>query len=504
MALTLYAQPYRRDGKLLRGEKWQKFIVPEKADFYIAANGNDDWSGTLPEPNAAGTDGPFATFERAQKAVRALKAKVYKPKDEPVETRWIGSPHPFGKGRDILVIIRGGFYELHKPLIFNPEDGGERIETNLPTGAFEYHKLKDHYVTWAAMPGEQVVISGGKRIAEWKKKKHHWEADVNDFDVNMLVAGGKKQTLARTPNEGYFIPPVISETTDVLHFNKGELKSWKDMENNRIFMLLRWHYGINSIAEVDEKKGITKLAKPQEGIVIVSPRYYVENVPALMDAPGEWYFDKKRGKLQYILPEGIQSPDDMIIEAPQLQQLVVVKGERGRPVRNLRLYNLNFEGALPGGTAVSYTFAHANEFVGNSLSAMGGTGISIGTGCYQTRILDNRIEGVDNRAIFVKGPEDPQSGKDILRETWISHNYISDCGGVNIDASFSLFTTISHNFITKTRGRYAISVGGWHNLEEAIDGAYLVEYNHLADVQKDADDSGAIKTAGTTFKCKTT
>ena len=70
---------------------------------------------------------------------------------------------------------------------------------------------------------------------------------------------------------------------------------------------------------------------------------------------------------------------------------------------------------------------------------------------------------------------------------------------MNIDASFSMFTTISHNYITKTRGRYAISVGGWHNLEEAIDGAYTVEYNHLDDVQKDADDSGAIKTAGTTF-----
>ncbi|MCK5103280.1 MAG: hypothetical protein KAR17_10715, partial [Cyclobacteriaceae bacterium] len=66
-------------------------------------------------------------------------------------------------------------------------------------------------------------------------------------------------------------------------------------------------------------------------------------------------------------------------------------------------------------------------------------------------------------------------------------------------AAFSIFTTISHNYITKTRGRYAISVGGWSNLEEMIDGAYTVEYNHLDDVQKDADDSGAIKTAGTTF-----
>ena len=35
------------------------------ADFYIASEGNDAWSGRLPEPTAAGTDGPFATLTRA-------------------------------------------------------------------------------------------------------------------------------------------------------------------------------------------------------------------------------------------------------------------------------------------------------------------------------------------------------------------------------------------------------------------------------------------------------
>lgn len=56
-----------RDGKLLRGEKWQKFVPTEKADFYVATNGNDSWSGTLEAPNSDKTDGPFASIERAQK-----------------------------------------------------------------------------------------------------------------------------------------------------------------------------------------------------------------------------------------------------------------------------------------------------------------------------------------------------------------------------------------------------------------------------------------------------
>ena len=487
-------------GKLLRGEKWEKFSDAGKtADFYVAPGGNDNWSGTLAEANAAKTDGPFASINRAQKAVRALKAKVYIPKSDPVETRWIGSPQPFGKGMDILVFICEGYYTLDEPLLFNPEDGGERIETNLPSGAFEYHKLKDYYITYAAYPGENPVISGGPLLNSWEKVRDAWKIRNMDTPVQMLVVDGRKQTLARAPDTGYFVPPVLSETPDKLYFNKGEIRQWKEMEDNRVFMLLRWHLGNNSISRVDERTGTAWLSKPEEGVVIVPPRYYIENVKALMDAPGEWFYDQKQKELGYIPLSGQEDINRTIVSAPQINELLIVRGEPGKPVRNLRLYGLSFEAALPGSSAMIYEYAHGCELVSSSLSSCGSTGISIGLGCYQTRILENTFQTIDNMAINIHGPEGPADGKDILRETTVSHNSFVDCGGININASFSLFTTISHNYITLTRGRYAISVGGWRNLEEAIDGGYLVEYNHLDDVQKDADDSGAIKTAGTTF-----
>jgi len=43
------------------------------ADFYVATDGNDDWSGTLPVANTQSSDGPFATLARARDAVRELK-----------------------------------------------------------------------------------------------------------------------------------------------------------------------------------------------------------------------------------------------------------------------------------------------------------------------------------------------------------------------------------------------------------------------------------------------
>ena len=125
----------------------------------------------------------------------------------------------------------------------------------------------------------------------------------------MLVVNGKRQVLARTPNEGYFVPPAISSTTSELYFRKGEIENWENMEGNRVVMLLRWHTGMNSIISVDEQNGVATFKSPQEGVVIVPPRYYVENVKALLDAPGEWYFDKNKKEISYIPAAGIEDPN---------------------------------------------------------------------------------------------------------------------------------------------------------------------------------------------------
>ncbi|MCD6362086.1 MAG: right-handed parallel beta-helix repeat-containing protein, partial [Armatimonadetes bacterium] len=71
-----------------------------QADFYVSTAGNDTWSGTLPKPNADGTDGPFATIERARDVVRGIT------------------------GRPVTVLVRGGRYRLRRPLRFEPEDSG--------------------------------------------------------------------------------------------------------------------------------------------------------------------------------------------------------------------------------------------------------------------------------------------------------------------------------------------------------------------------------------------
>src|SRR2546423_4656487 len=96
-------------------------------DLFVATNGNDNWSGKLPAPNSAGTDGPFATIAKAQQAAHADKAQS--------------------------ILVRGGTYYLYQPLLF----------TN-----------KDSNLTIAAYANESPIFSGGQRISGWKKDQRGW------------------------------------------------------------------------------------------------------------------------------------------------------------------------------------------------------------------------------------------------------------------------------------------------------------------------------------------
>jgi len=108
--------------------------VPARAEeaLYVAPAGNDAWSGTLSEANAAHSDGPLATLDQARRVVRARIAK--------------------GPTSPITVQIRGGEYELDKTVVFGPEDSGT---------------LKCP-ITYCAYPGEKPVFTGGKRLTDWK------------------------------------------------------------------------------------------------------------------------------------------------------------------------------------------------------------------------------------------------------------------------------------------------------------------------------------------------
>ncbi|MBI2300138.1 MAG: right-handed parallel beta-helix repeat-containing protein [Armatimonadetes bacterium] len=132
---------------------------------------DDGWSGTLAAPNAARTDGPFATLARARDAIRAL--------------------HPTGAPAEpITVRLRGGFYELPETLVFGPEDSGTAAAP----------------VTWAAYRDETPILSGGRRVTGWQPAGAGlWQTTLPDvkagrWSFRSLFAGGRRMVRARFPN----------------------------------------------------------------------------------------------------------------------------------------------------------------------------------------------------------------------------------------------------------------------------------------------------------------
>jgi len=291
-----------------------------KADFYLSPNGSDAWSGTLSEPNAQETDGPFATLERARDAVRDLKKS---------------------KSADIIVLVREGTYQLRKTVVFGLQDSGVGNST----------------VTYEAYPNEKPIFSSGQEIKGWKKVTakppglpeesmgNVWAADVSRRFFTLYDAEG---LLPRARSAGFI--PLAGGSRDTLHFPKSRLKNWPNVEDVEIVVRPHhaWIVNVLPLVSVDERTQIARTAidatyaMNQLHFLKDTESCWVENVLEELDEPGEWVLNTKEGKL-YLWPRG-ESP----VMAPQLTEYIRVEGEIDKmgptdvPVRNLSFRGLTF------------------------------------------------------------------------------------------------------------------------------------------------------------------
>lgn len=141
-------------------------------DLYVSTLGNNSWSGKLPAPNAAGSDGPLAGLEGARDAVRAWRKRAGRLTEA------------------VTVHLRGGEYAVVEPITFSPEDSG--------TAQFP--------ITYRAFKGETPVLRGGRRITGWQREPDGTfvadipEARSSAWTFRSLFVNGRRQTRARFPN----------------------------------------------------------------------------------------------------------------------------------------------------------------------------------------------------------------------------------------------------------------------------------------------------------------
>ncbi len=398
------------------------------ADFYVSNAGSGQWSGRLAQPNADGTDGPFASLSQAKQAVRTLKLL------EP--------------SQDIVVSIRGGWYPLSETLVFGLEDSGDA----------------DTRITYAAYPGETPVFSSGKVIEAWKKVTatipglpevavgNVWVADVSGSFRTLYDTEG---LLPRAQSDG-FIPRAGSSRNRV-NLPAADFKNWSNYKDAEIVVRPHhaWIMNILPVESIDEATQSVRTSV--ESTYLMNPLKFlqsekiescwVENVFEALDEPGEWVLDSNAGKVY------LWRRNDSTVVAPQLTELIRVEGQVDKdgpqdlPVRNLRFVGLTFKhGERYQVDADDAGLQHDWDFLdkANALVRFRGTEdcaieqchfLHSGSGAIRVdlhgqnnRIVGNHIEQMGGSGVLLAGYG--PGTKDVNRNNLVFNNHIHHVGQI--------------------------------------------------------------------------
>ncbi|MDQ1256507.1 MAG: hypothetical protein QG656_1103 [Candidatus Hydrogenedentes bacterium] len=302
------------------------------ATLYVALEGNDAWSGTCDAPNATGTDGPKATILGARDAIRATKA--------------------VGALTEPVQVLIQGTHAITEPLVFGPEDSGTEAAP----------------ITYAAAPDATPIVYGGRRIEGWREENGRWVADVTPgWDFGALWVNGERRTRARTPNahnpagdeptdsELFFMAgPYMekdaagaeSRSATRFYYRPGDLQAWESLEDAVFVVYHSWETALMRPKAIDTVNRVIEFTGPTAwgfGYWRADQWYFVENLFEALDQPGEWYLNRREGKVYYVPMPG-ERIDTVSVMAPVAKQLVLLEGkpDEGRFVEYLQFRGLRF------------------------------------------------------------------------------------------------------------------------------------------------------------------
>jgi parallel beta-helix repeat protein len=456
---------------------------------YVVPGSNGVWFGASPALAPGGKGATAGTLPEVIEAARAARQ---------------------GPGSDAhaTIFLRGGTYELSAPLVLKPEDSG---------------------LTLAAYRSEKPVISGGRHIAGWKPvagKPGWWETQVPSagdgaWYFRSLFVNGRRAQRARTPSEGFFRIDGDSprDHPASLHFHPGDIKpEWAQAGDVEVVALLAWADFRMFIRAVDDSNHIATLStNPRPSNTEKNARYFIENAPDGLDAPGEWYLNRKTGLLTYIARPGEDMTRAEVI-APRLEQLVVLQGDLAakQPVKNITLRGLTFSHTDWTTPADGYADTQAAVTVHGDVRAEGATGclltncvftrlanyaVELGRGCQQDTVSRCEMFDLGGGGVRLGEPEKRADPFDQNHGHVIADNHIHHAGlvfppavGVFILQSGSNLVAhneIDHLFYT------AISAGWTWGYQESPCRDNIVEYNLMHDLgQGMLSDLGGVYTLG--------
>jgi hypothetical protein len=462
-------------------------VAPKAGDIYVATTGNDKAAGTQ--------KAPFKSLARAQEAVRTRNAS----------------------GKPVTLWLRGGTYFLTAPLVFGPEDSGT---AKAP-------------VTWAAYPNEKVIISGGVKLnPTWSDYSGGIKvATIGTgyvFDM-LFLDGDKLLTLARYPNYDPDKVP-LQGCADI----SDRVAKWSNPEGGFIRALHRAEWGGESF-RIKGKSGTTLdlewVGDNNRGDRMNPKEQVAENIFEELDAPGEWFYDKKEGKLYVFPPTDTDLSKSYLVGGTQ-EELIRVVGKPGTNVTHLgfrgfhfththrTLFTRPYEGLSQGDWCIVRAGAMYLQDAENieirdcTFTNIGGNGIfmsghnenNVVTGCDFVHVGATAVAVVglpNSTRYYCNWKNDKQFPTDLTpgpasenypKNITISYCYMFDNGMFEkqtsaVQISISQGVTVSH--CTAHHGPRA-----GINIEDGTFGGHVIEYNDVFDQIRETGDHGPFNSWG--------
>jgi hypothetical protein len=301
--------------------------------LYAAPDGNDAWTGRLPQPNAQKNDGPVASLDGARLAARRQK---------------LANP-----GQAIRVGFADGVYDLHNTVVFDSQDSGTESAP----------------IQYVAAAGAKPVFSGGKRLQGFKPLQNGlWamkipEVEQGKWYFEQLWVNGNRATRARTPNRFFFYMQDVQEVADqpgngrpksatqTVFANPGDLESLRaataqELKDVQMVAYHKWDNTRRFIKQVDLAAG--SFLTSGEGMKPWNAwdnktGYHLENYRAAVDSPGEWFLD--RSGVLYYYPRPGETIESTEVVAPVCERFVQLagKGETDKRVQHIEFRGLSFQ-----------------------------------------------------------------------------------------------------------------------------------------------------------------